>query len=85
MGIDDLEHGRAQPFYHVLVDQRDEEKVGHPSQNGLQYVAQELLQEREGVNHGDDFEHEYKDQTFAGFDPRTRKYIMMKDVAPSPA
>jgi len=38
MKIDALQHGRAQPFYHVLVDERDREGAQ------LTYVAQECVQ-----------------------------------------
>jgi hemimethylated DNA binding protein len=83
MGIDDLAHGRAQPFYHVLIDRRDEEQTRGRGQSTLQYVAQELLAPRELST--DDFEHTHKDEAFAGFDPRTGIYVMTADVAPSPA
>jgi hemimethylated DNA binding protein len=40
-GVDSLDHGSRQPFYHILVDLRDWED-GNP-QNAIAYVPEEVL------------------------------------------
>ena len=74
MGVDNLEQGRGQPFYFVLVDGRDQT----PERRDVRYVPQELLDSVEMAT--DEFEHTHKDRLFAGFD-RNRGIYLLQSTA----